>query len=343
VHGVYDQFVTLLRAAGLVDGKNNWIGRKTHLVQTGDVPDRGPGTRKVLDLLMQLEKQASRGGGMVHALIGNHEAMNMYGDLRYTTPEEFSSFRDADSEKVREHFYEKHLEELAADPARAGEAKPDNAYRKAWEEKHPLGYFEHRFQFGPNGEYGKWIAAHNTIIQIDDTIFVHGGISPKYADISAETINDKIRQELRDFSLLKGGIATDAEGPLWYRGLAKDDEAALSEHVETYLKMHDAKRMVIGHTPTAGAIIPRFGGRVLLIDVGLSSAFGARQACLVIEAGKVFALHRGKLLEIPSEPGAPLLNYLKSAAALDPSPSPLLELIGELQGRAEQQQSLPAQ
>ena len=41
---------------------------------------------------MKLEKQAAAAGGAVHALIGNHEAMNVYGDLRYVSPGEFASY-----------------------------------------------------------------------------------------------------------------------------------------------------------------------------------------------------------------------------------------------------------
>ena len=71
-----------------------WSGGATHLVQLGDVPDRAPDTRKILDLLMRLEPQARRAGGYVHALIGNHEAMNVYGDLRYVSEGEIAA-RDA--------------------------------------------------------------------------------------------------------------------------------------------------------------------------------------------------------------------------------------------------------
>src|SRR6266852_1091975 len=89
VQGDYYQFVNLLRTAGLIDGENRWTGGKTHLVQTGDVVDRGPASRRVLDLLMDLEKQANKAGGRVHALLGNHETMNIYGDLRYVPEEEY--------------------------------------------------------------------------------------------------------------------------------------------------------------------------------------------------------------------------------------------------------------
>ena len=105
VHGDYEQFVALLDSAGLINAKQEWTGGKTHLVQTGDVLDRGPESRKVMDLLMRLEREARKAGGYVHALIGNHEAMNMYGDLRYVSPEEYAAFRDEKSEKKRDLFY----------------------------------------------------------------------------------------------------------------------------------------------------------------------------------------------------------------------------------------------
>ncbi len=62
VHGDFDRLVEVLRDAGVVDRRNRWTGGATHLVQTGDVLDRGPQARKVLDLLMSLEKQARRAG-----------------------------------------------------------------------------------------------------------------------------------------------------------------------------------------------------------------------------------------------------------------------------------------
>jgi len=299
IHGDYAQLVAVLRSAGVINKRNRWTGGKTHLVQMGDLIDRGPDSRRVMDFLMDLEKQASRSGGYVHCLIGNHEAMNIYGDLSHVTPEEFASFRDANSEKVREVFYERHLEELAADPNKAANVKPDEAYRKAWEEKHPLGYFEHRFQFGPNGTYGKWIGAHNAIIQINDSIFVHGGISPKYADMPFDVVNNRIREELKDLSLLKGGLVTDTDGPLWYRGLATDDETALAEQVKLVLDFHNARRIVIGHTPIRGTIAPRCGGKVIVIDVGLSAYYGSHMSWLLIEGDNVYAVQQGERQLIP--------------------------------------------
>ena len=41
---------------------------------------------------MTLERQASAAGGKVHALLGNHEIMNMIAETRDVSPEVFSSF-----------------------------------------------------------------------------------------------------------------------------------------------------------------------------------------------------------------------------------------------------------
>jgi hypothetical protein len=92
VHGDFDQFVKALRAGGVIDANENWIAGKTHLVQTGDVLDRGSDSRKAMDLLMKLEAQAADANGAVHALVGNHEAMVLLGDLRYVSEGEYKAF-----------------------------------------------------------------------------------------------------------------------------------------------------------------------------------------------------------------------------------------------------------
>jgi hypothetical protein len=332
IHGDYDTLVSVLKSARIINTKLNWAGGTTRLVQLGDIPDRGSSTRRIMDLLMKLEQQAERAEGKVHVLIGNHDAMNVYGDLRYVTPQEYQEFVTEDSAAVRQSFLEREVSDLKKRAEAAGGSfQADDAWRAKWEAEHPLGWFEHRFAYGPKGKYGNWIRSHDAILKLDDTVFVHGGIGPKYAGISMEAINDRVRQELQDFSLLNGGIVTDPEGPLWYRGLVEGDEQELTEHLAAVLKSFGASRIVVGHTPTLTTIIPRFSGAVIQADVGLSKAYQGPPACLVIEKGRPYALHRGKQLEIPSDPGAGLLAYLKAAAALDPKPSPIDRLIELLQ------------
>ena len=77
--------------AGVADEDGHWVAGTTHLVQTGDFTDRGKDTRKVMDLLRRLQKEAKDAGGRAHVLLGNHEIMNILGDLRYVDPEEYES------------------------------------------------------------------------------------------------------------------------------------------------------------------------------------------------------------------------------------------------------------
>ena len=159
MHGAYDRLVAILRAAEIVDTKLRWSAGKTHLVQLGDVVDRGPDSRKALDLLQSLEKDAARAGGAVHALLGNHEIMRMLGDLRFTTPGEYTAFVTARSEDVRQRFVE-------SAPA---------AERESLLKETPLGSVEMRVAFGREGPYGKWLRSLNGVVKINGVLFVHGG------------------------------------------------------------------------------------------------------------------------------------------------------------------------
>jgi len=286
VHGDYSALVEILRSAGIVDAKNKWAAGKTHLVQTGDLLDRGAESRKVMDLIISLEKQASKAGGRVHSLLGNHEAMNVYGDLRYAVPGEFAAFKTGDSAAIRDAFWQEQAPKIFP--------KPDQAARKVWDDEHPLGWLEHRYAFGPQGEYGRWIRSKKAVIRIDDTLFLHGGIGPKYATTPIAELNREIIERLKDLSKIKDGdIVTSDDGPLWYRGLAQSADS--EDHLKQVLEANGVKRIVIGHTPTSGTIEKRYDGRVIVVDIGMAAAFGSRgRACLVIEQGNISVINRGR-------------------------------------------------
>ncbi len=93
VHGDFDAFVAILQQVGLIDAEHHWIGGQATFVQVGDMLDRGPKPREVMDLMMALEKEAPKAGGRVVSLLGNHEMMNIMGDLRYVTDRELCQFR----------------------------------------------------------------------------------------------------------------------------------------------------------------------------------------------------------------------------------------------------------
>src|ERR1700692_1528767 len=87
VHVDFDDFSLILKRTGLVDDQNHWASGNATLVQTGDLLDRGQKGSEAMDLLMSLEKEAATNGGRVVPLLGNHEVMNILGDLRYVTPQ----------------------------------------------------------------------------------------------------------------------------------------------------------------------------------------------------------------------------------------------------------------
>ena len=109
VHGDFDDFVAILQRTGLIDKQNHWTGGKATFVQAGDLLDRGPKPHEVMDLMMVLEKEAREAGGRVISLLGNHEMMNITGDLRYVTPASYASFADGNPEKQQKAAYEEYV------------------------------------------------------------------------------------------------------------------------------------------------------------------------------------------------------------------------------------------
>jgi hypothetical protein len=320
IHGDYDNYLKTLQAARLVNRRGRWIAGDTHLVQTGDIPDRGPDTRRIIAHMARLAREAQRRGGRVHNLMGNHEAMNVYGDLRYVSAGEFQAFVGPRSEALRDRYFQAAMEALKQqDPERHAALPPD--FREQWNRDHPLGWVEHRFAWDPrwdaNGELFRWTMETKVAIQLNDMIFLHGGISSVYCGNSLQSLSAMARDALRRSDPPDLGILQDPRGPLWYRGLAGVHPATRSETVEAILERHDARHIVVGHTPTRGVIWPRYDGRVILIDVGMGAAYGGHIAWLEANADGLFAGYPGGRLPLPLEDGL-RLEYLDAVIAMHP-------------------------
>jgi hypothetical protein len=204
VHGDFDDFVGILQHIGLIDKQNHWKGGKTTFVQVGDLLDRGPKPREVMDLMMALEKEAGQAGGRVVSLLGNHEMMNMMGDLRYVTPVNYASFADSNSEKRQKSAYDEYVKWRNKHAALIAElSQPMELTEAEWMARHPLGFVEQREAFSPKGEYGKWLRGHNALAQIGEEIFLHGGIHPDLAKMKVDALNSRIRDEIKAFDEVK--------------------------------------------------------------------------------------------------------------------------------------------
>lgn len=99
LHGDLGQALTVLHLAGVTDRQGHWTGGATTLVQTGDVTDRGPDSKALIDLFRTLQTEARAAGGTVIPLLGNHEVMNLQGDWRYVTAGDVAQYGGADARR----------------------------------------------------------------------------------------------------------------------------------------------------------------------------------------------------------------------------------------------------
>ena len=327
LEGDYEKFTDMLRTAGLIDARNRWTGAQTHLVQLGDIPDRGPNSRMIMDLLMQLEPQAQRAGGRVHALIGNHEAMNVYGDLRYVHPGEYAAFATSRSARTRDRYYQQVVRALRRNPPASGLPAFDAAYRAQWDAEHPLGWVEHREAWGPRGHYGRWIARHNAVIRINDTLFLHAGLGPSFAAAPRPAMNAAVSAALNERPAPQyPDILENQEGPLWYRGLSQNPEPAETANLENVLRSQGVARIIVGHTKVTSTVLPRFNGRVLIADIAVPRGHQDPHAFLIYENGAWVTIHRGQRVPVIASTPQETCAYLHQIVTLDGGAGPVAAL-----------------
>jgi hypothetical protein len=226
IHGAYEELTGLLRDIGIVDDSLAWTGGNTHLVSVGDLLDRGPDSRDVMDLLMRLQQEAPASGGEVHVVLGNHELMNIIGDLRYVSDEDFAHYDDEQARALRE----KAFTELLA----SGDLPADEQLaREQFDVRFPRGFFGHRAAFAPDGRYGQWLLDLPVIIVIDDTAFVHGGLPTLVANQDLDDLNRNIHARLTDLLSVRSELAAASVfSPYDMRGdyrIASDRLDALSD------------------------------------------------------------------------------------------------------------------
>lgn len=201
VHGDLVGFKAILVEAGVLDRKGAWAGGDTVFVQVGDLIDRGAVSRGVLDFMMALGPEAARRGGTVVSLLGNHEVMNLTGDLRYVVAPNYAEFADADSGRRVEEAW-KQVVALRQRRARAlGQPEPAVGAdeKDAWMKAHPPGYLERQAALGPDGVYGRWIRQRPAVFRAQGTAFLHGGLSPAYAKTSLEELDRRVHEDIAAF------------------------------------------------------------------------------------------------------------------------------------------------
>jgi len=135
--------------------------------------------------------------------------------------------------------------------------------------------------------------------------FVHGGLAPTYPHLTPfpSTINALSRSLLRKLQSQSPqppphppnpypGLPADAtrdeqrmygsDGPLWFRGWALDSDKEVCSSVDAVLKKTGVRRMIMGHTPDFQKIVSRCDGKIIIIDTGISHAYGGALSALSI-------------------------------------------------------------
>jgi hypothetical protein len=161
-----------------------------------------------------------------------------------------------------------------------------------------FGGLEQRKQaFTPGGEWSDWLSTKDAVLQIGDTIFVHGGVSRQFAR-PAETLS----QEVRLAMLGQGDRSILSEkGPLWYRGYWRQTELQACEEAQFVLEQVGAKRMVMGHTTQRdGQIHSRCNGTLFAIDTGISRHYGEHPSALRLTGDIVEALYESGVVQLSS-------------------------------------------
>ena len=320
VHGAYSALIDLLQATQVVGDDLSWSGGSTHLVSLGDLLDRGPDSRHVLDLLMRLEAEAVVDGGRVHVVLGNHELMNLIGDLRYVSAAEYAAFATDETPAMRAQAY-------STFAAASSDVSDTASLQARFDAAYPAGYFAHRAAFSADGVYGSWLLERPAITVVNETAYTHGGLPMMLADSSLDELNSRVQSNLRQYLRLRDQLAaadvlpaidmqqdtdiarnslqTDADsqplidefialseapelsvdGPLWYRGSVYCNPTIEQPILNAALATLGVKRVVVGHTPTGDRRVRAlYDGKIIMLDTGmLVDYYDGRPAGLVLE------------------------------------------------------------
>lgn len=271
LHGDWHMTIKSLKIAGAIDDDNKWIGDDTVVVQIGDQIDRCRGYQyscdnknatlndensdiKILKFFTELHKQAQNKGGAVYSLLGNHELMNVMGDLRYVSYKGLSEFDEKDNNMIN------------------GKKKRKEAFKRG------------------NDLANFMACTRQSAVIIGSNLFVHAGIVPKLAKkYNVKDINKIIRKwllnKLEDNNELKKVLKKADYSPFWFRTLGQlapklkmeNDGNLCDKFVSPVMKSWGIKNMVIGHTPqsfiTDEGINSTCNDHVWRVDVGVSDAF----------------------------------------------------------------------
>jgi len=157
--------------------------------------------------------------------------------------------------------------------------------------------------YGPDYVLGQWLRTKNTVIKINDLLFVHGGIHPEIfaRNLDMKSINRTVRQHLDSPAEI---ILSDetlhflfkGNGPFWYRGYFPDMngyERLEEDLINQTLDRFKAKHIIVGHT-TQERITSLYKRKVIGVDSGIK--YGDKGEALLWKKGKFYRATLGDKL-----------------------------------------------
>ncbi|KAG0265634.1 hypothetical protein DFQ27_000509 [Actinomortierella ambigua] len=275
LHSDYPQAIKVLMLAGVVNDKGDWIGGTDTLVQTqwiraSPAAAADPETRVVEPDLVDRGPDTIKVYNLFDNLCKQAKAaggqvVNLYGNHEVMNIGQ-------DLRYVTEEDY-----------ASFGGRE---ARRQAFDIQ--------------TGWLGQQIYANFNLTYIHNghTVLSHGDMHPAWAGAGIDKMNHVAREALWNKDYHAPIFRT--MGPIWWRGLAMEEDGSSEtcRYVDAVKKALGVNRLISGHTPQHDKILSRCNGGYMVIDVGISSYYGAHLAALEIIDNKdgsqtVHALYPG--------------------------------------------------
>lgn len=146
--------------------------------------------------------------------------------------------------------------------------------------------------YGKNTLIGKWLRSNPVILQLNDVLFVHAGISPEFVQkgFTAEQANSIFLNDL--FGKTKAETVQDSvltflrgsNGPIWYRGYFRDQDLDRNQ-VDQILDHMKVNHIVVGHT-SQQSIVSLFRNRIFGVDASIKN--GKYGEVLIYDKGDFF-------------------------------------------------------
>jgi cleavage and polyadenylation specificity factor subunit 3 len=239
IHGDFSRATKALQHAGVLNGLEWALPAGSRFVQTGDIVDRGRDTLRLYAFMRNLTVQAEAAGGQVFKLWGNHEYMNALLDWRYVDGGDYATW-------------------------------PSREARVA--------------SFSSGGDiFEDWMIDYEVTYRdpVYRVHFMHAGLHPDYRAFDrVDSVGRAFMRRAGDGHRSHAEWTTEelefwsSDGPMWFRGWAAEDEAQACFEAKRTMAKLDVDFLVVGHTPNFEGVVARCGGHVILLDTGMSAAYG---------------------------------------------------------------------